>query len=230
MLACDFFPVDCAVRLQRIYVFFVLEVGNRSVRLLGTTPNPDGRWTTQQIRNLVIDLGDHLTQFRILVRDRAGQFAASFDAVLAEVGIRVVRIPPRCPRANCFAERFVRTIRAELTDRMLIFNQRHLRIVLVEYIRHYNGRRPHRARDLRPPQPTHPVADLKPRTHQTSACTGWLDQRVRTGRMKLLLTTSDRLLEPHRQVSDADRCRDHGSRFPMCLISHDWLVIGGADE
>jgi putative transposase len=141
-------------------VFFVLEVANRSVHLLGATPNPDGRWTTQQIRNLTMDLGDHLTQFQFLVRDRAGQFTASFDAVLADVGIQVVKIPPRCPRANCFAERFVRTVRAELTDRILIFNQRHLHAVLAEYVRHYNGRRPHRARDLRPPQPNHHVADL----------------------------------------------------------------------
>jgi transposase InsO family protein len=160
MLACDFFHVDCAVTLRRIYVFFVLEVPNRSVHLLGTTTNPDGRWTTQQIRNLVMDLGDHVTQFRFLVRDRAGQFAASFDAVLADVGIQVVRIPPRCPRANCFAERFIRTVRAELTDRMLIFGRRHLRTVLTEYVRHYNGRRPHRARDLRPPRPTSPAANL----------------------------------------------------------------------
>jgi putative transposase len=154
MLACDFFHVDCAVTLQRISVFFVLKVPSRCVHLLGTTTNPDGRGTTQQIRNLVMDLGDHITQFRFLIRDRAGQFTASFDAVLAEVGIHVVRIPPRCPRGNCVAERFVRTLRAELTDRMLIFNQRHLRVVLAEYVRHYNGRRPHRARDLHPPQPT----------------------------------------------------------------------------
>jgi transposase InsO family protein len=127
---------------------------------LGATTNPDGRWTTQQVRNLVVDLGDRVTQFRILVRDRAGQFTASFDAVLADVGIQVIRIPPRCPQANCFAERFVRTVRAELTDRILIFGQRHLRLALAEYVRHYNGRRPHRARELRPPQPTHPVADL----------------------------------------------------------------------
>jgi putative transposase len=156
MLACDFFPVDCAVILKGISVFFVLEAGTRSLHLLGTTTNPDGRWSTQQVRNLVMDLDDHLTPFRFLVRDRAGQFTASFDAVLAEVGIRVAGIPPRCPRGNCCAQRFVRTLRAELTDRMLIFNQRHLRVVLTEYIRHYNGRR---ACGLRPPQPTHPVAD-----------------------------------------------------------------------
>ncbi|MGH3966029.1 MAG: integrase core domain-containing protein [Pseudonocardiaceae bacterium] len=71
-----------------------------------------------------------------------------------------VRIPPRCPRANCFAERFVRTIRTELSDRILIFSQRHLRVLLADYVCHYNGRRPHRARNLRPSQPTHPAADL----------------------------------------------------------------------
>src|SRR6185312_7740050 len=160
MLACDFFHVDCAVTLQRIYVFLVLEVASRSVHLLGATTDPDGRWTTQQIRNFVMDLGDRVTQFRFLVRDRAGQFSASCEAVLADVGSQVVQIPPRCPRANCFAERFVRTVRAELTDRMLIFSQRHLRVVLTEYVRHYNGRGSHRARELRPPRPTHPVADL----------------------------------------------------------------------
>ncbi len=160
MLACDFFHVDCAVTLKRIYVFFVLEVTSRSVHLLGATTNPDGRWTTQQARNLVMDLDGRVTEFQFLVRDRAGQFTTSFDAVLADVGTRVVRIPPRCPRANCFAERFIRTLRAELTDRVLIFSQRHLRAVLTEYIRHYNGQRPHHARELRPPQPTHPLADL----------------------------------------------------------------------
>ncbi|AHH98729.1 hypothetical protein KALB_5367 [Kutzneria albida DSM 43870] len=160
MLSCDFFHVDCALTLQRVSVLFVLEVATRSVHVLGTTTNPDGAWTTQQARNLVMDLGEWVGEVRFLVRDRAGQFAASFDAVLADVGIKAVTIPPRCPRANCFAERFVRTARSEVTDRMLVLSQRHLGAVLAEYVRHDNGRRPHRSRELRPPRPTYPVANF----------------------------------------------------------------------
>jgi transposase InsO family protein len=160
MLATDFFHVDCAVTLQRLYCLFVMEIGSRYVHILGITENPDGPWTVQQIRNLLMDLGDRAAGFRFLVRDRAGQFTAAFDAVLAAAGIEVVKIPPRSPRANAYAERFVLTARTEVTDRMLIFGQRHLRTVLDEYAAHYNGRRPHRGRQLRPPRPDHPVADL----------------------------------------------------------------------
>jgi putative transposase len=160
MLAVDFFHVDCAITLKRIYVFFALEVGNRSLHILGTTSHPTGAWTTQQARNLLMDLDERAATFRFLVRDRAGQFTTSFDAVLAGAGIDTVKIPPRCPRANCFAERFVLTIRTELTDRILIFGERHLRRVLAQYSTHYNGRRPHRALRLRPPRPEHPAPDL----------------------------------------------------------------------
>ena len=160
MLAIDFFHVDCAMALQRLYCLFVIEVGSRCVHILGVTAHPDGPWTTQQIRNLLMDLGDHATGFRFLVRDRAGQFTASFDAALAGAGIEAVKIPPRSPRANAYAEPFVLTARTEVTDRMLIFGERHLRLVLAEYEAHYNGRRPHRSRQLRPPRPDHPVADL----------------------------------------------------------------------
>jgi putative transposase len=159
MLAADFFHVDC-VTLRRLYCFFVIEVGSRYVHILGVTAHPDGPWTTQQVRNLLMDLGDHAADFQFLIRDRAGQFTASFDAVLTAAGIEAVKIPPRSPRANAYAERFVLTARTEITDRMLIFGERHLRSVLAEYEAHYNGRRPHRSRQLRPPRPDHPAADL----------------------------------------------------------------------
>ena len=107
-----------------------------------------------------MDPGNRAGDFRFLVRDRAGQFTAPFDAVLADAGIEAVKIPPRSPRANCYAERFVLTARTEVTDRMLIFGQRHLRTILAQYEAHYNGRRPHRSRQLRPPRPDHPPVDL----------------------------------------------------------------------
>ena len=107
-----------------------------------------------------MDLGDRAADFRFLVRDRAGQFTDSFDAVLAAASIQAVKIPPRRPRANAFAERFVLTARTEVTDRMLIFGRRHLRSVLAEYEAQYNWRRPHRSRQLHPPRPDYPIADL----------------------------------------------------------------------
>ncbi len=104
MLATDFFHVDCAVTLQRLYCLFVMEVGTRYVHILGTTASPDGLWTVQQIRNLLMDLGDRAADFRFLVRDRAGQFTASFDAVLADAGIQAVKIlSPTSPRSGSSA-------------------------------------------------------------------------------------------------------------------------------
>jgi transposase InsO family protein len=163
MLACDYFHVDCALTLKRLYVFFVIEVGSRYVHVLGITTNPDGPWTVQQARNLLMDLGERTDQFNVLIRDRAGQFTAAFDAVLADAGVTVRKIPPRSPRANAYAERFVGTVRREVTDRMLIFGERHLRRTLDRYAHHYNGWRPHRALRLQPPRSDRPVADL---THE----------------------------------------------------------------
>ncbi|WP_208869471.1 integrase core domain-containing protein [Micromonospora cremea] len=163
MLACDFFHVDCTLTPQRLYVFFVIEVDSRYVHILGITTNPNGPWTNQAARNLLMDLGERADQFKVLIRDRAGQFTAAFDAVLADAGVTVCKIPPQCPRANAPAERFVPTARSEVTDRMLIFGERHLRRTLNQYARHYNGHRPHRALQLQPPRSDRPIVDL---THE----------------------------------------------------------------
>jgi len=181
MLATDFFHVDCVVTLQRLYCLFVMEVGSRYVHILGITASPDGPWTVQQIRNLLMDLGDRAADVRFLVRDRAGQFTPPFDAVLANAGIQAVKIPPRSPCANAYAERFVLTTRTEVTDRMLIFGQRHLRTILAEYEAHYNGQRPHRSRQLRPPRPDHPVADLsQERINRRPVLGGLINEYERT--------------------------------------------------
>jgi len=160
--ADDFFPAGCAPTLQRLHCLLVIEAGSRSVRILGVTAHPDGPRTTQQIRNLLMDLGDRAADSRFLVRGRAGQCTDSSDAVPATAGIQAIKIPPRSPRANAFADRFALTARTEVTDRMPISGERHLRSILAEYEARYNGRRPHRSRQLHPPRPGHPAADLPP--------------------------------------------------------------------
>jgi putative transposase len=149
-LACDFLTVE-TVRLTRLYVLFVIELEHRHVHLTGITAHPTGAWVTQAARNLLMDLDERARKFRFLIRDRDGKFAATFDAVLAAAGIETIKTPPQAPKANAYAERWVRTARTECLDWILVWNRRHLEVVLTEYIRHYNTARPHRGLGLNVP-------------------------------------------------------------------------------
>lgn len=148
ILACDFFTIE-TVWLRTLYVLFWIEHGSRRVHLAGVTANPDGAWVTQQARNLAID--ERLENVRFLIHDRDAKFCGPFDSIVRSEGVRVVETPFRAPRANAVAERWVRTVRNECLDHLLIVGRRHLEQVLRAYLSHYNATRPHRSLALAPP-------------------------------------------------------------------------------
>ena len=167
ILECDFLTVD-TLFLKRFYVLFFIELATRRVRLAGITTNPDGRWVTQQARNLLMELEDEGVRPLFLVRDRDSKFTREFDEVFRSEGIRVIKAPVRAPKARAHAERWVGTVRRECLDRLLILGRRHLQHVLATYVAHYNEHRPHRALAQRPPLRAAPPTASRPARWPTS--------------------------------------------------------------
>jgi putative transposase len=198
MLAVDFFHVDCAVTLRRLYVLFALEVRDRSLYVLDVTGHPDGPWTTQQTRNLLMDLGDQADRFRFLVRDRAGQFSASFDAVLADAGIEVVKIPPPLPASELLRrtprpDHPIGTHRphADLRATTPADGARRVRRAL-QHAAAASGVAP-------TPATTRPTCSQpRQRANQATTDPRRPDQRVRARSLKPLIRGGDRVLAPHK--------------------------------
>jgi putative transposase len=153
-VATDFFTVE-TVRLTTLYVLFIIELGTRRVRLVGVTGHPSGSWVVQRARELSMErereTAESTTVPRFLIRDRDSKFTRAFDDVFISDGNRIIKTPIQAPNANAVAGRWVRTVREECLDWMLIWGRRHLERVLGEYLRHYNDQRPHRGLALRPP-------------------------------------------------------------------------------
>ena len=148
MVACDFFTVETAW-LRTLCVLFFIEHGSRRVRLAGVTANLDGVWMRQQARNLAIE--ERLENVRFLLHDRDAKFSGSFDEIVRGEGVRVIKTPVRTPQANAVAERWVRSVRNECLDHVLVFGCTHLEQLLHGYLSHYNAERPHRSLALAAP-------------------------------------------------------------------------------
>ena len=205
VLAVDFVHVD-TVLLRRIYALVIIEHGTRRVHLAGITAHPDGAWTTQAARNFLMDLGQRAASVKFLIRDRAGQFTGSFDAVFTAEGIRILASPPQAPRANAICERIIGTLRREVLDQLLIVNEHHLRQVLAEYLPHYNTGRPHRAlgqltpaqADTQPPEPVNVAGHPIRREQVLGGLTHEYYVAALPPPAQTQVTNANRIPEPHR--------------------------------
>ncbi|MEV8530198.1 integrase core domain-containing protein [Streptomyces sp. NPDC052000] len=166
VIACDFLHIDL-VDLRRLYALVFLEHGTRRLHVAGVAAHPTGPWTVQQARNLAAELGVRLDSPRFLIRDRDAKYTASFDAVFEAEDVEVIKSPPRAPRANAHCERVIGTLRREVFDHLLIWNETHARQVLDACARHYNHHRPHQAREQLPPlAQEHPAPVADPTAHR----------------------------------------------------------------
>lgn len=151
LVACDVFTVE-TLFLQTLYVFFFIELGTRRVHFACCTDHPTGAWVTQQARQFVCTVEKRTPPLRFLIHDRDSKFSCSFDAVFTSELIRIIRTPVRAPNANADAERWIRSVREECLDKLIIVNEAHLRRVMHGYIDYYNNARPHQGTPV--PQPT----------------------------------------------------------------------------
>jgi putative transposase len=177
-VACDLFTIDTAL-LRRYYVLFFIHIPTRQVFYAGTTANPTGAWTTQAARNLFLRHGDQLAHSRALLRDRGSQFIDTFDEIFRTEGLKILKSPVRTPVAIAFAERWIGSIRRELLDRTVIWNQDHVQQLVVDYINHYNEHRPHRSLDQQPPEAPEaprPVQGRHLRVVKSSRCDGLINE------------------------------------------------------
>jgi putative transposase len=163
IIACDFLHIDL-VDLRRVYALIFLEHGTRRLHIAGVTAHPTAQWTTQQARNLALEAGVRLESLRFVIRDRDSKYTESFDAVFEAEGIKTLKTAPQSPRMNAHCERVIGTLRREALDHLLLWSERHALHVLSTYAGHYNGHRPHQAREQLPPLADHrpaPRTDLK---------------------------------------------------------------------
>jgi transposase InsO family protein len=179
-IACDFASVDTAL-MRRYYLLFFIDITTREVFFAGITAHPTGPWTTQAARNLFLRHPDRFAGSRALVRDRGSQFVGTFDEIFRTEGLNILKTPIRTPVANTFAERWIGTLRRELLDRTIIWNQQQLEQLVTDYINHYNTHRPHRSLDQRPPLPTNPpvLVDRDPthlRVIRSTRCHGLINE------------------------------------------------------
>jgi putative transposase len=152
LLACDFFTVE-TLFLQTIYVFFFIEVGRRRVHFAGCTTNPNAIWVVQQARHMVWELEERDPPIRFLIHDNDTSFTQAFDTVFRSEGIKVIHTPYRAPNANAHAERWIRSVREECLDKLLIINQAHPRRVMREFVTYHNTARPHQSIEQQIPMP-----------------------------------------------------------------------------
>jgi transposase InsO family protein len=152
LLACDFFTVE-TLFLQTIYVLMFIEIGSRRVHFAGCTAHPNSAWVEQQARQLMWELTDREPNIRFLIRDNDKKFTEAFDTIFRSEGIDVIPTPVRAPNANAFMERWIRSVREECLDKLLLINQIHLRRVMREYVEFFNTARPHQGLEQQIPIP-----------------------------------------------------------------------------